>query len=222
MDKAQSDFDRIAQLDGDGWNHNNHYHRFLLRNIPRPCEEALEIGCGTGEFARLLSTRAEHLLALDLSPEMIRIARERSARYANISFQVADVLESEFPAERFDCVVSIATLHHLPMETMLTKMRTALRPGGTLIILDIWRSERISNALTSLLAVPTNVAIKLARNGRLRESHEFREAWAEHCRHDSYLTLSEVRRACTDILPGAHVRKHLFWRYSITWTKGKE
>ncbi len=53
----------------------------------------------------------------------------------------------------------------------------------------------------------------------LRESPAARAAWDEHGRHDSYLTMAEVRRACARVLPGARVTKHLFWRYSIVWRK---
>jgi hypothetical protein len=53
----------------------------------------------------------------------------------------------------------------------------------------------------------------------LGEPRQVREAWAEHGRHDSYLTLSQVRQISAAVLPGAEVRKHLLWRYSITWRK---
>jgi ubiquinone/menaquinone biosynthesis C-methylase UbiE len=116
MATIQADFDRLALLTGGSWNHNNHYHRFLLRQVPQHCRNALEIGCGSGMFARLLAQKAEHVLALDLSPQMISLARKRSKQYTNIDFQVADVQSPEFSTEQFDCIVSIATLHHLPME----------------------------------------------------------------------------------------------------------
>jgi len=74
----QADFDRLAVFSQDGWNHNSHYHRFLLRHAPLHCQQALEVGCGSGAFARLLATQAEHVLALDVSPQMIRLAREHS------------------------------------------------------------------------------------------------------------------------------------------------
>src|SRR4051812_31512007 len=79
----RSDFDRIALLPETGWNHNAHYHARLLNHIPRRCRRILEIGCGTGEFSRLLAARAESVLAIDLSPQMIRLARERSELHMN-------------------------------------------------------------------------------------------------------------------------------------------
>ena len=150
---------------------------------------------------------------------MIQIAGERSKAYSNIKFQVADAMTWEFPIEQFDCVVSIATMHHLPLAETLTKMRDALKVDGVLIILDLFQEQGLVDALTSALAVPVHVVLRLLRTGRLRQPREVREAWAEHGRHDSYLTLSQIRQVCAAVLPGAKVRKHLLWRYSITWKK---
>jgi ubiquinone/menaquinone biosynthesis C-methylase UbiE len=219
MPKIRADFDRIALLSGDGWNHNSHYHDFLLKQLPPHCTYALDIGCGAGAFSRLLASRSDRVLALDLSPQMIRVAKARSEQYSNIDFQVADATAWEFPAEQFDCVASIATLHHLPFEETLLKMREALKINGTLIILDLFKAEGLSDLLTSALAVPANIILKWIKTGRWREPREVRQAWAEHGRHDSYPTLSQIRRSCASVLPGARVRKHLLWRYSITWKK---
>jgi ubiquinone/menaquinone biosynthesis C-methylase UbiE len=215
----RTDFDRLALLSRDGWDHNSHYSDFLLKHIPADCKSALEIGCGTGAFARLLAKRAERVLALDLSPQMIQIAGERSRQHANIDYQVANVLEWEFPAEQFDCVASIATLHHLPMEEMLTKMKSTLKANGTLVVLDLFQGEGLPDALTSALAISVSTTLKLIKTGRVRPSREEREAWAEHGQRDSYLTLSQAREICKGILPGSQVRKHLLWRYSIIWKK---
>ena len=219
MSTVRADFDRIAQLSPDGWDHNSHYHRFLLGQLPSRCTNALDIGCGTGAFSRLLADRSDRVLALDLSPHMIQVARERSRQYSNIDFLVADAMTWEFPAERFDCVVSIATLHHLPAAETLRKMRQALKMEGTLIVLDLLRGQGPADVLTSAAAVPVSAVLRLVKTGRLRQSRQLREAWAEHGRHESYLTMAQVRQICGSVLPGACVRKHLLWRYSVTWHK---
>jgi ubiquinone/menaquinone biosynthesis C-methylase UbiE len=179
----------------------------------------LEIGCGTGRFSRLLAARSDRVLALDLSPQMVRVARERSKHCPNIDYQVADARTWAFPVERFDCVASIATLHHLPADETLHRMAEALRAGGTLIVLDLFQEEGLVDALTSLCAVPLHAFIRLVKTGRLRPPSEVRRAWLEHGQSDSYLTLSEVRQLCTSVLPGARVEQHLLWRYSIVWRK---
>jgi ubiquinone/menaquinone biosynthesis C-methylase UbiE len=77
-DRVREDFDRLAVLsEGTGWGHNSHYHPFVLRQLPQHLGEALEVGCGTGEFARLLAERCERVVAVDLSPRMIEAARAR-------------------------------------------------------------------------------------------------------------------------------------------------
>ena len=219
MSDVRADFDRIALLSGEEWGHNGHYHDFLARHIPEPCREALDIGCGTGAFSRRLAKSSDSVLALDLSPNMIGLARERSARFPNIDFRVADVMTMELPAERFDCIATIATLHHLPVEEMLPKMKGALKPGGVLLVLDLFQAEGLSDAVASALAVPLSLGLRLYRRGRLRPPREVRRAWDEHGRHDTYLTLAQVREICAGMLPGAMVTRHLLWRYSVVWKK---
>ena len=215
---VQADFDRLAPFSTEQWDHNSHYHRFLVRHLPAHCRTALEIGCGTGAFARLLAQRVEHVLALDLSPEMIRLAKERSMAYPTIEFQMADILTSPFSPEQFDAIVSIATLHHLPMEKLLVRLKEALAPGGVLIVLDLYQ-PRLLDLPLNLIAIPVNLLLKYVRTGYLKEPAAVREAWAEHGQRDVYLTIPQVRALCKATLPGAQVKRHLFWRYSLVWTK---
>jgi len=230
MSTVQQDFDRIAQVtlaSEDGATHNDHYHDFLLQHLPSNCLDALEIGCGTGSLARRLAERSERVLALDLSQEMIRLARERSAQFANINFQLADVLESQLPDESFDCIASIATLHHLPFPEMLTKMKAALKPGGVLLVLDLFEPARISDSLlaglsdsiSNLCAIPISVGLRLIHHGRLLPRREVRDAWKAHEHHDTYPTMAQVHALCARLLPGAKIKQHLLWRYSIVWKK---
>src|SRR6266699_6128 len=200
---------------GFSWCSHTSYLITLYFLLPR----SVDIGCGTGEFARLLASRAEHVLALDLSPQMIKLARERSTGSATIDFEAADALSWTFSPEQFDYIVSIATLHHMPMEAILPKMKEALAKGGTLVVLDICEA-RFSDLFVNLAAIPANLFMQRVKNGhRPAASSEARAAMEEHIAHDSYLTLSQVHQMCQALLPGASVRRHLFWRYSIVWTK---
>lgn len=219
IEVIKSDFDRIAGLLAENSDQSNTYHKHLLKHVPPHCDSSLDVGCGTGAFSRLLATRSDRVLALDLSPGMIDLARQHSGDLFNISFEVADVLKMDFPSQEFDCIASINTLHHLPMEEVLLKMRKALRVNGKLIILDLFQGEGMADFITSALAFPTSVGSRFMKTGRLRPPRELRNAWAEHALNDLYLTMNQVRRMCEKLLPGAQVRKHLLWRYSITWTK---
>ena len=219
MSTIQSDFDRIALVSPDGSLHNDHYHNFLLRHLPANCERALEIGCGKGEFSRRLAARSEHVTALDLSPEMIRLARAASASFSNLDFELADVMQRELSPESFDCIASIATLHHLPLREIFLKMKAALKPGGVLLVLDLFEPRGVLDTLLNPPAIALSVALRLLHHGRLFSSREARAAWATHELHDLYPTLPEVRTLCAEILPGASIRKHLLWRYSLIWQK---
>jgi len=226
MSVIQADFDRLALLDAAGWTQNNHYHNFLLRHIRDDCQNALEVGCGTGAFARRLAKRVRHVVALDLSPEMIRVARSRSWDSPNLEFHVADATSWAFPAAHFDYIATIATLHHLPLRAMILKLKAALNPGGVMIVLDLFEPERnlftvagLVDTFLNLVAMGVSVSLRLIHNGRLKPPLAVRAAWAAHEQHDSYPGMSEIRELCAEILPGAEVKKHLLWRYSIVWQK---
>ncbi len=218
-EQIREDFDRLAWLDEGGWTHNSHYHPFLLRHVPAHCEAALEIGCGAGAFSRQLAERSHHVLGLDLAPEMVRLAREHSKNCPNMEFQVADILTWDFPPEKYDCIASIATFHHLPLEEMLQKTKEALKPGGVLLVLDLFKPERLEGLLMSCAAVPMSMLLRLVKTGRLCEPAAVRAAWAAHGVHDVYQPLSIIRQVCQRIIPGAQVQRHWLWRYSIVWKK---
>ena len=219
LESVESDFDRIALLPDETWDHNAHYHEYLLSRIPPRCGQILEIGCGTGDFSRLLARRAERVLAVDLSPQMIRIASARSKLYPNVEFVRGDVMTCEFADDQFDCVATLTTLHHLPTETVLKKIRKALKPGGVFVCLDLYRRSNLTDLLFDGVAYPANLFLRLAKTGKPRPPREVRAAYDEHGKTDTYLTLPQVAETCARVLPGARVSRHLFWRYSIVWKK---
>jgi|SRR5215213_4576533 len=213
------EFDRIALLTENHGDVSDTYHDYLRRHLPHHCENALDIGCGTGEFTRLLAGQASAVLAVDLSPQMIRLARQHSANHPNIEYVLGDVMRLSLPAESYDCIVSLATLHHLPLEQALSKMKNALKPHGVLIIHDLVADDGLADKLTSALAYLVSVMRRIRKTGRLRAPREVREAWSEHGRGEVYLTLNEVKEMCKQYLPEALIYRHLLWRYTLVWSK---
>lgn len=220
--RIREEFDRIALVTGSHESAGDVHYNYLLRHLPPRCERALEIGCGAGKFTRLLAARAESVVAVDLSPQMIRLAREQSANDANIEYVLDDVMRLSLASRSYDCVVSIATLHHLPLSEALSKMKDALKPGGVLIIHDLVADDGFLDLIKSALAYPISVGLRFWKTGRLRAPREVREAWAEHAIGDVYLTLNEVKETCRRSLPGARIKRHLLWRYTIVWYKQAE
>ena len=226
MSAIEKDFDRLALLDEGGWTQNNHYHEFLLRRVPPRCSRALDVGCGTGAFSRRLAEKSQQVIAIDLSSEMIRVALTRKAHSANIEYHVADIMSYELPDNSFDCVATLATLHHLPLREVILKLKQTLRGNGVLIVLDLFEPERNllkvagwRDALRNSMACGVSVSLRLLHNGRLKPPREVRAAWEEHGKTDTYPSMKEVRALCAEILPGAQIQQHLLWRYSIVWQK---
>jgi hypothetical protein len=85
-------------------------------------------------------------------------------------------------------------------------------------VLDLYQA-RLSDLFIVLIAIPVDLLLKFIKTGHIKESEEVREGWAAHGKHDSYLTLAQLRDICRAILPGAGVRRHLLWRYSLIWKK---
>jgi len=217
--RTQADFDRLAALDDAGWDHNRHYHAFLLRHLTRDRSIALEVGCGTGAFARALARHFRRVTAIDLSPEMVRRARDLSAAVDNVEFRQADIRTFDLPPAAYDCIATLATLHHLPMEETLARLGAALRPGGVLLVLDLYRPATLVDRGWSASAAVVSTLLRAWKVRRLRPPPHVRRAWAEHARHDVYPTLAEVHSLAERLLPGASVRRHLLWRYSLVWRR---
>jgi len=217
--KVAEDFDSIAPFVTEKWDHNNHYHDFLFKSLPQNCQHALEIGCGIGTFSRLLARRSSRVTAIDLSPRMIEIAKNLSKSHTNIDFQVADVLETKFPDEHFDAIVSIATFHHLPLEKVFPKLKNALKTGGRLLILDVSRIESVQDFFVGAAAFPLSLILKVFHNGFARPGKEERRAWARHDETDRFLSFSEAERIYSSHFEKAIIRRNLFFRYSVIWEK---
>lgn len=90
----------------------------------------LEVGCGPGELAaRLQAELAAEVVAIDVSPRMVELARGRG-----VDARVADVQELPFGDAEFDCALAAWMLYHVPdLERGLSELQRVLRPGGRLI-----------------------------------------------------------------------------------------
>lgn len=214
---TNTDFDRIAKFDDHKWDHNKYYHDYLLGHIGK-IGSSMDIGCGKGAFAIRLADKSTNVIGIDLSTEMINAAKKNNGR-SNIEYIVADVMEYTLGDEEYDCISSIATAHHLSMEDFLKKIRRSLKKGGVFLLLDLYKKETIADYIFSILAVPINFFKMLTIEGATKRNDDEIRVWNEHIKHDKYMTLSELRAICSEILPGSKVKRHFFWRYSVVWKK---
>lgn len=107
----------------------------LLGQILRRVETACDLACGTGTTALALSRRGIITYAVDLSPVMCRVAREKASR-AHLPIRVfrADMRSFRLPKKVDLVTCEFDALNHVPRRTDLSKVARAvtrvLRPGG--------------------------------------------------------------------------------------------
>jgi SAM-dependent methyltransferase len=198
------------------WDHNAHYHRWLLGQLPDRAATALDIGCGDGALVRLLSDRVDQIDGIDVSADMIDRARAQSV--SNARWLVGDVLDPDVDLRRggYDVVTAVSSLHHMPLREGLDRMTALVRPGGVLVVVGLYRQATLADRAMEVVTLPANAAVgvALAARGRAGKPHD-------ECMpiQEATTTLAELR-AAAESLPGASLRRRMFWRYSLVWRRG--
>jgi ubiquinone/menaquinone biosynthesis C-methylase UbiE len=105
---------------------------------------ALDLACGNGRHAELLAERADHVVGVDASRELLRVAAERASERgyaAALSLVAGDAARLPLAANSVDLGVYVAALHHLPTrETRresLDDLARVLTPRGRLLV-SVW------------------------------------------------------------------------------------
>ncbi|MDH4455115.1 MAG: class I SAM-dependent methyltransferase [Verrucomicrobiota bacterium] len=108
-------------------------HRRALQFISKP-GKALDVGCGSsGRIIDLLMERGFEVEGIDISAEMIRLARQR---HPQVVFHHADVIEW-MPTKAYDFISAWDSVWHVPLtsqEAVWTKLLSSLSPGGVMIL----------------------------------------------------------------------------------------
>ena len=118
----------------------------LFNTLPPPPARILECGCGTGWLSYFLAQRGYEVVATDVAPDAIRLAKEnpKFLRGPTPDFQVANTESLSFESE-FDVVIFFDSLHHADDEESALKCAyRALRPGGICVTLEpgLWHQRR--------------------------------------------------------------------------------
>jgi len=101
---------------------------------PMNANRLLDVGCGTGHWSAFFSEHGFVVNGVDISPEMIAVAREK--RIANVSFDVADAHRLPFEDGRFDVAAAITALEFVRnAKAVIHEMvRCTRHPGGILLV----------------------------------------------------------------------------------------
>jgi ubiquinone/menaquinone biosynthesis C-methylase UbiE len=115
----------------------------VMYAAPRPDDVIVDVGCGTGSLALLVSRvepRAQ-IIGVDPDSDVLAVARQKAAGSTSVQWRVGmgDALVDSVGADSADTVVSSLVLHQCPLpmkRAVLASMFAVLRSGGRLVIAD--------------------------------------------------------------------------------------
>ena len=120
-----------------------------------PRANVLDLACGTGDFTAALLRRFPdaRVTGVDLTPEMLSIARRKLAGYVQVTFREGDAQTlAGFPDAAFDLAVCAFGFRNFPEKgKALAACRRVLKPTGRLIVLELFRPRsRVFGALVNV------------------------------------------------------------------------
>ncbi|SFP00039.1 Methyltransferase domain-containing protein [Saccharomonospora viridis] len=200
------------------FNHNAHYHPLLLRLVPPGARRALDVGCGLGGFARKLAAKGLDVDAIDQAAEVLEPARALgSPGPGTITYHRADVTAHPLPPRHYDIITCIASLHHLPFDTVTT-LRDALAPHGVLAVLGLAKPSTPRDWAIWLGSLPFNHVAKAVVSVAERLNGGA-DPLPEAPVRDEGMSLNQIRREAARLLPGSRIRVLPFWRYLLVYRR---
>ncbi len=114
----------------------------------------VDYGCGSGANSVLLANRGAHVWGIDISEDLLRLARRRlavSGREGGATFIAGSAHDMPFPDGSIDVVFGIAILHHLDLDLVSREVRRVLKPGGRAIFQEPVRNSPVLRFVRSLI-----------------------------------------------------------------------
>jgi ArsR family transcriptional regulator len=105
-----------------------------------PCQVYADLGAGEGLISQLLAARAKKVIAVDHSPRMVEVGRDLAKRSGlkNLEYRLGDMENPPIRPGSVDVAILSQALHHaVHPPRVLEAAWKILRPGGTLLILDL-------------------------------------------------------------------------------------
>ncbi len=192
------------------WNHNSAYHDWISAIAMEHRGTVLDVGCGEGLLIQRLSSISASVTGIDPDNAAVARARSRMSGLPNVTVEEAGFFEYVAKERSYDLVTFVASLHHLNLPAALQRARSLMRPGGEIIVVGLSANKAAADWVVSGLQLP------LVRLGSWMH-HETRDVGVvtTAARH----SLREIRMVVQHELPGARIRRGLYYRYLLRWKK---
>ena len=119
----------------------------------------VDLGCGSGEEIVPLRQRGARVVGLDLSPDLIAIARERLRKYGlDAELQTASAYETHLADQSADVVFCMSLLHHLDLDRAKQEIRRILKPHGLFIVKEPIRFSWMLKQLRKLFPAGEDIS----------------------------------------------------------------
>ena len=107
-------------------------HFLLGEEIKKAPYRILEIGAGTGEYTIKLAEKFPNstIIAIDISPEILQVAKTKCKAYKNIKFIACSAYSLPFDSSSFDIVCGFYILHHLSLDAVMPEVSRVLKSGS--------------------------------------------------------------------------------------------
>lgn len=106
-----------------------------VQNLISADENILECACGTGLLTGVIAPKCKSITATDFSIKMLKRAEKKCAKFGNVKFEQADILNLAYPDGYFDTVVAANVIHLLDEPyRALSELDRVCKTGGKIII----------------------------------------------------------------------------------------
>ncbi|WP_130874916.1 class I SAM-dependent methyltransferase [[Pseudopropionibacterium] massiliense] len=197
------------------WNHNTAYHPWITRIArARGHRDVLDVGCGDGLLLRRLAPVARSLTGIDPDAGSLTRAGQRLAgvgRTTNVTLRQGIFPDLHVDRD-FDLIVFVASLHHMDLRDSLAGAARLLRPGGDLLVVGLSATRTATDWAWLALTWPFAWCAS---------------AWHEETRDVGVVTrdpredLGTIRKVARRVLPGVRIRRGLYYRYLLRWTRSR-
>jgi len=204
------------------WDHNEYFHGWILRNLPARRRTAVDAGCGTGVLAGKLAPHFARVTGIDADVGMAAAASARLAHDARVTIRHCrfEQFASAAGDSEADLITMVAALHHLDLDDTLARVPALLAPGGRLLVVGLARVNSLPDLAVDFISAAANPVMGLIRHPRCaRRAEESAAGQPVTPVRDPATTLAEITATARALLPGATVRRRLFFRYTLRWDK---